>query len=296
LPKTYTESGDLSTTIQFVQTGCSVGIASIELRAGTRVVRTAVFKPPLPAGSLTAKMAAQWTGSGSFRATSAYTGPSAVSIIQDGTYKATATALLTEAQGGPSKQWAVDATATTALSDKYSARQATGAPTTAKSWIPSSKDGTLEWLDLTYAQSVVPTGINIWESNGPGFVTKVEAFDQKKNGWLKLWEGIDPTLGPPKVFSPTLAKTSLSTDTIRLTVNTKVPDWNEIAAVALLSAPQAEGQVIWLQGEWLEAGKTTTCLGKKCTSSAISNPPSRRWTFAFNTATGKVGTTPDQVR
>jgi hypothetical protein len=253
------------------------------------------FNPPLPAGSLTAKTAAAWSGSGSFKATAQISSqPGAVSVAQQGSYKATATVLLTQPLGGSSTQWATDATASSQLSDKYSAAQATGAPS-AKAWVPSSKDGASEWLDLTYAQSVIPTGINIWESNGPGFVTKVEAFDQAKSTWTKLWEGTDPTQSAPKLFSPALTKTKLSTNRIRLTVDTKVPDWNEIAAVALISAPQPTGQVIWLQGGWVETGKETLCLGKKCVTSPMIDPPSREWSFAFNTVTGKVGTTPDQV-
>lgn len=295
LPQRYTEAGDLSTRLQFVQTGCSVAIASIEVYAQAHLVRKAVFNPPLPAGSLTAKTATQWSSNGSFRATTQLAGLSgAVSRTQEGTYRATATVLVAEPVGGPSRQWATGATASTQLSDKWSADHATGPPAK-KAWVPSTKDGTSEWLDLTYAQSVVPTAVNIWESNGPGFVTKVEAFDQGKKAWVKLWEGTDPTLGAPKVFSPALTKTSLSTSRIRLTVNTNVPDWNEIAAVALVGPPQAAGQVVWLQGEWVESGKETVCLGKKCTTAPITDPPSLEWSFAFNTVTGKVGTTPDQV-
>ena len=55
-------------------------------------------------------------------------------------------------------------------------------------------------------------------------------------------------------------------------------------------------QVFWLRGTWLETGKETACIAKNCKASAIVNPPSREWSIAFNTATGKVGTTPDQVR
>jgi hypothetical protein len=255
-----------------------------------------VFSPPLPAGSLTAKLAAQWSGSGSFEGTSQLISPSGTaSITQKGSYKATATVLLAQSIGGPSKQWATDARSSSQLSDKWSAIHATGGPT-AKAWVPSSKDGTSEWLELAYAQSVTPSGIDIWESNGPGFVTKVEAFDQRKSVWAKLWEGTDPTQGAPKVFSPALTKTSLFTDRIRLTVNTNVPDWNEIGAVALHGAPQPAGQVLWIHGGWDETGKQTVCLGKTCKTSPLSDPPSREWSFAFNTVTGKVGTTPDQVR
>ena len=295
LPQRYSDPGELSTRLQFVQTGCSVAIASIELYAQSHLIRRVVFNPPIPAGNLTAKMATQSTSNGAFQATAQISGlAGAVSTTQQGTYKATATVVVADPFGGPSKQWATGATASTELNSNRSAAQATGPPM-AKAWVPSSKDGTSEWLDLTYAQSVVPTAVNIWESNGPGFITKVEAFDTKRGVWVKLWEGTDPTQGAPKMFSPALSKTSLSTNRIRLTVDTNVPDWNEIAAVALIGAPQPAGRILWLQGGWVESGKTTACLGKACIPSLITNPPSREWGFAFNTATGKVGTTPDQV-
>ena len=266
----------------------------MELRAGTHVVRTVTFTPPLPAGALNAQMAAEWAGSGSFRGSAQVAGSlGTVALTQQGTYAATATAVVTQPLGGPSRQWAAEATASSQLSASWAASQATGGPTR-KAWAPQSKDGATEWLELTYAQAVNPTGIDIWEFNGPGFVTKVEGFDQKKNGWTKLWDGVDPTNHAPRAFSPPLAKTSLSTNRIRLTVNTAVPEWNEIGAVALVGAAQAAGQVIWLQGSWVETGKQTSCLGKKCTITPM-NPPTRDWSFAFNTLTGKVGTTPDQV-
>lgn len=294
MPQSYTEPGDLSTTIQFVQTGCAVAIASMELHAGTHLVRRVVFSPPLPAGSLNAQMAAQWTGTGSFRGTAQVAGLlGTVSLTQQGTYKATATATLTEPLGGPSRQWATDATASTQLSDNWAATKATGGPAS-KAWAPAAKDGATEWLELIYAQAVIPIGINIWEFNGPGFVTKVEGFDQKKNAWTKLWVGADPTNHAPQLFSPPLAKTTLLTNRIRLTVDTSVPDWNEIGAVALVGAAQPAGQVIWLQGSWVESGKQTACLDKKCTTTPM-NAPSRDWSFAFNTLTGKVGTMPEQV-
>ena len=294
LPQSYTEPGTLNTTLHFVQTGCAVGIASMEVHAGNHLVRNVVFKPPLPAGALNAQMAAEWTGSGSFRGTSQVAGSlGTVALTQAGTYQATATAVLTQPMGGPSKQWATGAKASSQLSDSWAATQATGGPGR-KAWAPAAKDGATEWLELTFAHAVIPIGIDIWEFSGPGFVTRIEGFDQKKNGWTKLWEGADPTNHVPKTFSPPLAKTTLSTNRIRVTVNTALPDWNEIGAVSLVGSDQPAGQVIWLEGSWLEAGKQTACLDKKCATTPM-NSPTRDWSFAFNTLTGKVGTTPEQV-
>jgi hypothetical protein len=296
VPQSYTEPGAFSTKIQFVQTGCSVGIASIELSAQSQLVRRVVFSPPLPAGSLAANAATHWTGSGSFRGTAQFSsGSGALSVTQVGSYKATATLVLTEPQGGPSEQWATGTTASSYTNDSaFVPMQATGPPD-GKAWASSSKDGTSEWLELTYDQPVTPKAINIWEGRGAGFITKVEAFDSGKNAWVTLWQGADPTRGAPKVFSPPLTKTSLQVNRIRLSVDTKVPDWNEIDAVALIGPTQPKGEIIWVQGGWTEVGKQTVCLGTKCVTSQMKNPPNRQWMFAFNTATGKVGSTPDQV-
>jgi hypothetical protein len=296
IPQRYVAAGTLSTHIRFVQTGCSIGIASIEVYAGNHLLRKKTFSPALPAGTLNAGDSGHWSGTGKFHGTAQMGDPSGTgSSTQDGTFKANARVVLAEAFGGPSKQWATAATASSQLSDNWSATKATGPPAR-KAWAPSVKDGGAEWLELTYAESVVPIGINVWENNGPGFVTKVEAFDQQRKAWVKLWEGTDPTSVAPRLFSPPLAKTTISVSRIRLTVNTKVPDWNEIAAVALVGAVKPSGKVFWMQGEWAESGKDTVCVAKTCTTLKMSDPTAGQWSYAFNTLTGKLGSTPDQVR
>jgi hypothetical protein len=296
IPRTFVESGVLSTHLEFAQAGCSVGISSIDLYSDKHLVRHVAFNPPLPAGTLTSNENGHWAGKGNFHATTnAASVGGATSVTVDGTYKATSTVLMTQPRtAGPSKQWATDATASSELGS-LPAKSATGAPATSKAWAPSSKDGTTEWLELGYASPVVPVAINIWESSGPGFVTKVEALNAANSSWVKLWEGTDPTHTAPRIFSPTLAKTNVSTNRIRLTVNTNAPDWNEVAAVSLVGPSQTPGQVIWLQGEWVESGSQSRCHEKKCDSLPVVDLPSRRWSFAFNTATGKVGTTPGEV-
>ena len=142
-------------------------------------------------------------------------------------------------------QWAVAATASTEYgSTGWSAQQATGSPDVTAyaddqlAWTPELEDGTIEWLDLRYEQAVVPTAVSIHESFSPGFVTKVEAFDTAAATWITLWEGADPTpTGGPGIFTPALAKIDLAVDRIRVTIDTDVPDWNQIDAVELVGAP-----------------------------------------------------------
>lgn len=142
-------------------------------------------------------------------------------------------------------QWAVAATASTEYgSTGWSAQQATGSPDVTSyaddqlAWTPKLQDGTTEWLDLRYEQAVVPTAVRIHELFNPGFVTKVDAFDTAASTWVTLWEGTDPTpSGVPGIFAPELVTIDLAVDRIRVTIDTDVPDWNEIDAVELVGAP-----------------------------------------------------------
>lgn len=144
--------------------------------------------------------------------------------------------------GAELRQWAVEATASSQYgSDSWSAQRATGEPDVdsyvddTDAWAPMSADGTVEWLELGYAQAVVPTEVNIVESLGNGTVTTVEAYDAATDGWALLWSGDDPT--PPELatFSPPLEAISFATDRLRITIDTSlVPGWNEIDAVELV--------------------------------------------------------------
>ncbi len=144
-------------------------------------------------------------------------------------------------QGTKIRQWAASATASTEYQpDVSSASQASGSPDTTSygdditAWAPAEEDGGIEWIELTYARSVVPTGINIWESSGAGFVTQVDAWDDATHAWRTLWQGNDPTPREVAAFSPPLAATDLATQFIRVTIDTRVPGWNEIDAVELI--------------------------------------------------------------
>lgn len=139
------------------------------------------------------------------------------------------------------RQWAREARASSEYSaGDWSARQATGAPDTFQNgdirtaWAPAHKDGTTEWLELTYEQAVVPRAIGIRETFNPGFVTKVEAYNPIAGQWVVLWQGKDPTRESPGVFSPPLSPVTFSTNRIRITIDTNVPGWNEIDAVELV--------------------------------------------------------------
>jgi hypothetical protein len=142
-------------------------------------------------------------------------------------------------------QWAIDAVASSQYGeDGYSALQATGAPNVPSAsdnplaWASEFADGTVETLELTYANKVTPAGVRIYESYNPGAVTMVEAYDEEAEEWVVMWEGSEPTDEVYRVFSPELTPPDFVTDMIRLTIDSSsVSGWNEIDAVQLLGRP-----------------------------------------------------------
>jgi len=141
-------------------------------------------------------------------------------------------------------QWATAAVASSQYgSDPWSAGQATGEPDTDSygdyetAWAPSASEGGAEWIELTYADAVIPTRVDVHESSAAGFVTRVEAWDDGSGAWVVLWEGSDPSPDERSVFSPPLDRVAFATDRIRVTIDTSVPGWNEIDAVSLVGTP-----------------------------------------------------------
>jgi hypothetical protein len=124
--------------------------------------------------------------------------------------------------------------------EDWSAAQATGEPDTpdygdyATAWAPAVSDGGPAWLELGYEQAVIPSEIVIWETSGNGFVTRVEAWDTDAGAWATLWEGADTSPQFVVGFSPDLEVVDIPTDRLRISIDTDVPDWNEVDAVALV--------------------------------------------------------------
>ena len=142
---------------------------------------------------------------------------------------------------GTIRQWAIGATASSEYTTTdWSAGQATGSPNAPGygqdpvSWAPLVDPGEPEWIELTYAVSVVPTAVNIWEANGAGFVVRVEAWDEAAGDWLTLWHGTDPTPEQLQAFSPPLSATDVATRRIRVTAGEGAAGWPYIDAVELV--------------------------------------------------------------
>jgi len=145
------------------------------------------------------------------------------------------------ATGSEVRQWAVGALASSQYTaTDWSAEQATGSPDAPAygqyptSWAPLVDPGDPEWIELTYAVSVVPTAIHIWEANGAGFVVQVEAWDAASGEWRILWQGTDPTPEQLMAFSPPLTATEIPTQRIRVTAGEGAAGWPYIDAVELV--------------------------------------------------------------
>ena len=146
-----------------------------------------------------------------------------------------------------SEQWAVRAEASSQYSNNsWSAQQMIGEPDTPEpgdngtAWAAGSSDMQIETLLLNYAQAVVPTGIEIYETYNPGAVTRIEVLDPASDEWVVVWEGLADTAGEEiAVFSPALAPVDFATTQVRVTVDEPaLPGWNEIDAVKLIGMPE----------------------------------------------------------
>ena len=110
------------------------------------------------------------------------------------------------------RQWAVGATASSEYgASDWSAMQATGAPNVGSylddkdAWAPHDSDGSEEWLEVSYAQAVVPTAVGIVETYGNGAVVLIEAYDAANDAWVELWSGADPSPDEVTTFVRPLA-------------------------------------------------------------------------------------------
>ena len=127
---------------------------------------------------------------------------------------------------------------------KWSADQATGAPNVATygdnplAWTANSQNGTTEFLTLGYATPLYANGVTVRETNGNGFVTKVELRNAVTGAYQQVWAGVDPTApGSPADFNVSFTQTSYLVDAVRVTIDTNhSTTWEEIDAVELLSS------------------------------------------------------------
>lgn len=131
----------------------------------------------------------------------------------------------------------------------WSPQQAAGAPDSltpgdkVTAWASYGSDTGTEWLVMEYGKAVVGKEVHVYENCSPGALFKVSVFDEAGTE-IVAWEGQDPTaasapMGTSKV--PLGEKVLTKKVKIYLACD-KVPGWNEIDAVGLVSD---KGEVQW---------------------------------------------------
>ncbi len=155
------------------------------------------------------------------------------------------------------RQWAVSAKASSSYAgdygqqrDDYSPFAATGQPDVfnctdnQKAWVTEKENDRLHWLELTYNDEIYVSKVKVRETLGPGSVTKIELKNNTE--YFTFWEGQDNRRKKPcpgyfeKDFvfqldnTTQINMTPFKTDTVKITLDTDIDDWNEIDAVELI--------------------------------------------------------------
>ena len=136
------------------------------------------------------------------------------------------------------RQWAVAAEASSEwASVAYAAREATGPPENPgvcadepTNWSPLTETADPEWIRLTFAESVLASGVVVHEMIEAGFVYRVEALDGTGTAHT-VWSGADTTVCGG-TFEPTWSQTPYDVQSV--VVHTQAPNWEEIDAVELI--------------------------------------------------------------
>jgi len=145
---------------------------------------------------------------------------------------------------GALRQWAVGAVASSEYSSpEWSAQQATGAPNTMEcgdietAWASETSDGA-DWLEVTFATAVIPTGVNIYETHSPGFINRVEVKDEA-GLYYTVWEGTPGEVEEcPRVVSIPVTGVNARVNAVRINVDQSDGGYyDEIDAVELVGQP-----------------------------------------------------------
>ena len=152
---------------------------------------------------------------------------------------------LPTARPGEVRQWAVKASASSEfLEDKWSAMQAAGKPDTftcsdsATAWAAAEKD-TIEWIELEYAEAVMPVEVNIFQNYNPSQVTEVAVLTEDGER-LVIWEGYPERVKDCPDMMTVTVDTAFNKPVkkVRVTLDQRVNGWgwNEIDAVELVGS------------------------------------------------------------
>jgi hypothetical protein len=157
----------------------------------------------------------------------------------------TADAATAVASKGALRQWAVAAQASSQYGElDWAATQATGAPNSSAdcgdnktAWASAGNAG-LDNLEVVYATAVVPVAVNIYETNGPGSIVKVDVLEANGAAHTVFTGRPLPTQQCPRTLS--IGITGMTSHVIRVNIyvdQSVVKTWDEIDAVELVGNP-----------------------------------------------------------
>jgi hypothetical protein len=153
-------------------------------------------------------------------------------------------------------------------SDDWAAYQALFAPNTSQygdsrsAWAPASKDGTQEYLTLGFRVPLYASGVTVRESDGNGFVTRVDVLDTT-NTYHTLWTGTDSSQPGGLVdFSINFTQTTYLVQGVKIYVDTNHAqgEWEEIDAVKLRGVVDTTPHMISSDEDWFQFDTIATGL------------------------------------
>jgi hypothetical protein len=145
---------------------------------------------------------------------------------------------------GTIQQWASSAIAGSQYGESdWSASQATGEPNTPEcgdigsAWA-SADSASVDWLEARFDVPVIPSRVNIYESNSPSQVVKVEMIDTA-GGYHEVYSATPKAEETcPFVLSIQVNGADYQAIGVKITIDQSILDlpWNEIDAVELVGA------------------------------------------------------------
>ncbi|MCK6580604.1 MAG: hypothetical protein L6Q98_21135 [Anaerolineae bacterium] len=151
-----------------------------------------------------------------------------------------------EVGGETIRQWAASASGSSQYgSSSWTFEQATGEPDTAScgdigtAWASASSTGK-DTLVLVYAESVIPSQVNIYQTYNPGAIYRVELSSSASGETFVLPDSADPVGNTPcpGIFTLDIGGITAPVDTVTIFLDqTLSGSWNEIDAVELVGAP-----------------------------------------------------------
>ncbi len=190
------------------------------------------------------------------------------------------------------RQWASTAAAGSEYGNPdWAAHQATGAPDTLScgdyqtAWA-SEDNFSIDWLEVGFAQAVIPTEINIYKSHTPTQIVKVEVRDDA-GSYHEVYTATPVATSPcPYILTIALQNANYRAVAVRITVDQTQLDlpWDEIDAVELVGVSSTQSA----QPPAADAPPPPSADAPSPPSSASSGSPAvASWTWrGYTTADG----------